>query len=595
MNALYLFSSAPWAERLGWTLLHFLWQGLLIAVLYMAVLRLMARSSSPNTRYLLACATLAIMLAAPLVTWSLIQPEAPRSNASESIHGAAANAPTIAIATTSVPIPVRPAASRLEPAQFLPWVVVAWLAGALVFSMRLAGGWLVAARMRSTLVRFAPAEWQEVLSQLGARIGLSRPVRLLVSALVQVPTVVGWLRPVVLMPVGALSGLPVDYLEALLLHELAHIRRCDYLVNIFQSVAEALLFYHPAVWWVSGQIRSERELCCDDAAVSVSGDSLTYASALVRLESCRPPSFSPAVAANGGSLAKRVARLLGQPQPAAPAQMGPSLLAAAVLLAVAWVSIAPSLAQSRQTQPQAPAAGPEFEVASVKQLDQTLNPNKPGGMDLSFVGTSGKAFKISGSRVTITASLHSLISAAYGVKSYQISGTPSWADSLIYQVIAKAPGDGEPTQEKARPMLQSLLADRFQLRLHHETKDLPVYHMTIGKKSSAFKPAAPDETFHWELEPGPGGTMRSKATKESMGDFVQLVGVSADRPVIDKTGLTGDIDYEINYGTQDVRNIDDMNRAIIDAIKDQLGLKLEPAKDSIDTLVVDQAQKPSEN
>jgi len=105
-------------------------------------------------------------------------------------------------------------------------------------------------------------------------------VRLLISALVQVPTVIGWLRPVVLVPVGALSGLPAEYLEALLLHELAHVRRHDYLVNILQSVAEALLFYHPAVWWVSGHIRAERELCCDDVAVAVSGDALTYARAL---------------------------------------------------------------------------------------------------------------------------------------------------------------------------------------------------------------------------------------------------------------------------------------------------------------------------
>jgi beta-lactamase regulating signal transducer with metallopeptidase domain len=86
-------------------------------------------------------------------------------------------------------------------------------------------------------------------------------VQLLVSPLVEVPTVVGWLRPVILAPVGALTGLSPDHVEALLAHELAHIRRCDYLVNMLQSVAEALLFYHPAVWWISGEIRAERELC----------------------------------------------------------------------------------------------------------------------------------------------------------------------------------------------------------------------------------------------------------------------------------------------------------------------------------------------
>ena len=163
-----------------------------------------------------------------------------------------------------------------------------WLAGAMAFWVRLMGGWVVAARMRSTLVRPAPPEWRQALGELGARIGLSRPVRLLVSALVEVPAVVGWLRPVVLVPVGALAGLPAEQMEALLIHELAHIRRHDYLVNILQSVAEALLFYHPAVWWVSGHIRAERELCCDDVAASGRGDVLTYARALAELESYRP-------------------------------------------------------------------------------------------------------------------------------------------------------------------------------------------------------------------------------------------------------------------------------------------------------------------
>src|SRR5580658_325065 len=110
-------------------------------------------------------------------------------------------------------------------------------------------------------------------------------------------------------------------------------------------------------------------------------------------------------------------------------------------------------------------------------------------------------------------------------------------------------------------MLQALLADRFQLKLHRETKELPVYHLIQAKKTAKFTPAGPDETFSWNLTPGEGGTLRSKATKESIGDFVQLTGVSADRPVIDKTGLTGYIDYDILISQQEVRNQDDVNRA----------------------------------
>lgn len=231
-------------------------------------------------------------------------------------------------------------------------------------------------------------------------------------------------------------------------------------------------------------------------------------------------------------------------------------------------------------------------MASVKQLDQTVEQGRP---DLSFVGASGELIKIAGNRVTITGTLHTLIAAAYDVKPYQVSGAPSWVDSLIYAVIAKGPGDSIPTLEQVRPMLQSLLADRFQLKFRHETKELPVYHLTQVKKTPAFHPAAADEEFHWDLTPGPPGMFRSKATKESIGDFVQLCAVSADRPIIDKTGITGDIDYEILVSQDGVRTVDDQNRAILDAIKEQLGMKLESAKDSIPLLVVDRVQKPTDN
>jgi uncharacterized protein (TIGR03435 family) len=234
----------------------------------------------------------------------------------------------------------------------------------------------------------------------------------------------------------------------------------------------------------------------------------------------------------------------------------------------------------------------EFEVASVKQLEQSL---APGQLDLSFVGTSGKRIKITGNRITLRGTLRTLIAEAYGVKEYQVSATPPWAGTLLFEIMAKTPGDDVPTQEQVRPMLQSVLADRFQLELRHETKELPVYHLTLGKKNIRLQPAGPDEKFDWRLSQEPGGTLRSKATKESMGDFVQLAGVSADRPVIDRTGITGDIDYDILISQQDARNQDDVNHAIIDAVTEQLGLKLEPAKDLIEVLVVERVERPSAN
>jgi uncharacterized protein (TIGR03435 family) len=246
---------------------------------------------------------------------------------------------------------------------------------------------------------------------------------------------------------------------------------------------------------------------------------------------------------------------------------------------------------------------PEFEVASVKQLAESVRPGSP---DLAFVGTSGKPFRIEGHRVSVKGTLHALIADAYGVKEYQLVAAPGWADALKYEIVATTSGDTVPTQDQVRPMLQALLADRFQMKVHADTKEMPVYYLRQVKKSNLLKAAGPDETFSWKLSLTPDRLLRSKATRESIGDFVQLVGVSADRPVVDKTGITGDIDYDIlisppggGGGGDDVgrpkTSPEDVNRAIIYAVIDQLGLKLEPAKDSIAVLVVDKVDKPSAN
>jgi beta-lactamase regulating signal transducer with metallopeptidase domain len=246
------FLSQLWVQRLGWTLVHFLWQGAAIALLYAALRRALGRSLSAQGRYALACLALGTMAAAPPLTFLLI-PMAGASAAPGWANGAA------------------PGLQRLFPA-----IVAAWLLGVAAFSVRLAAGWRFTLRLRATS-HPAPPEWQQLVQRTAARVGATRPVRMLVSSLAEVPMVVGWLRPAILVPLGSLTGLPLEHMTALLAHELAHIRRQDYLASILQSVAGALLFYHPAVWWVSQQIRMERELCCDDLAAEASGDVVTYA------------------------------------------------------------------------------------------------------------------------------------------------------------------------------------------------------------------------------------------------------------------------------------------------------------------------------
>jgi TonB family protein len=202
----------------------------------------------------------------------------------------------------------------------MPLLLAAWCAGVFCFLARLSFGLFAAHRLRAGGTAVA-ADLQRFFDDLCERTGITRAVRLLNSAHVEVPTVVGWLRPAVLLPASCLTGLAPGQIEAILCHELAHIRRHDYLVSVLQSVVETLLFYHPAVWWVSKQIRRERECCCDEFAVSAGGDVLAYVRALSFLEEHRAVLPQLALGANGGVLKMRIQRLLGRPESSATSQI----------------------------------------------------------------------------------------------------------------------------------------------------------------------------------------------------------------------------------------------------------------------------------
>jgi uncharacterized protein (TIGR03435 family) len=588
-----LLASQPWVERLGWTLLHFLWQGTLVAALY-AVAR---RSARPNTRYILACAALTAMLAAPLIAWSLMRP-ADSAATPASMH-LTDRVPLATAATAVAPMSLPEKVSSVQSAQFLPWVVAVWLAGAVALWIRLIGAWIAAARIRSTLVRPAPPEWQQTLNRLKARVGVSRPVRLLISALVQTPAVIGWLRPVVLVPIGALTGLPSEQIEALLIHELAHIRRHDYLVNILQSVAEALLFYHPAVWWVSGHIRTEREMCCDDVAVSLTGDAFTYASALAEIESSRPAHLHSAMAANGGSLAERIRRLLGQSRPVSRTLPGPEVVVSAILLAVAAYG---AFAQS--------ADPPQFAVASVKRGEVWIADSVP----MAVRPQPG------GRLTTLNSPLAFLMQRAYGVQAYQIAGGPPWIKTDGYNIEAKPAANTD--QKQMWLMLQALLAERFKLEVHRETRELPVYDLTATKGGPRLpKPAGGPCTEVFTGPPpkpgeprpappcGPGiqasGTgLSMRGLNLSTAKFAEFLGALIGREVIDKTGFTGKFDLRLDFALDDsIAGLPfhkgpgdaEAGPSIFTAIQEQLGLKLESAKGPVEVLVIDRADRPTEN
>ncbi|HKX64073.1 MAG TPA: M56 family metallopeptidase [Rhizomicrobium sp.] len=269
---------------LGWTLIHFLWQGLFLAALLHTIL---PACRSAIARHNCALAILGLMALAPVATFLSIHDFAK--------SGGLAGNPAAGPASITAP--------------WMDWLVVLWLGGIAALSLRALIGWYLVQSLKRLDTMAVPADLLQRCHDLQRRLAVAWPVRFLLSRRIDVPMVIGWLRPVVLIPVSAISGLAPQQLDALILHELAHIRRLDTITNLLLVAVETILFYHPAVWWVSRQVRIEREHCCDDFAVSACGDAGVYVEAMTALESWKGTSRL-ALAANGGKLKQRVARLL---------------------------------------------------------------------------------------------------------------------------------------------------------------------------------------------------------------------------------------------------------------------------------------------
>jgi beta-lactamase regulating signal transducer with metallopeptidase domain len=288
-------------QRVGWSLLHFLWQGTAVAAALGVVLPILHRRRA-QARYIAACAALAVMMILPVVTGTLVSIEKKQADlgmaSGTSIAQAAAPAMVNRQVVASSSRQTVPEAvgigtpggvsakagimwrERVE--AFLPWAVVVWMVGMLGLSAWHLGGWMMLRRMRR-MGRPVEGRVREIFQRLATRMHVRQAVRLLESAMVNTPVVIGWLRPAVLLPVSVMTGLSAGQIEAILSHELAHVKRWDCLMRMVQAAAETVLFFHPAVWWVSGRVRQASEECCDEMAVEICGDREGYARALAQV------------------------------------------------------------------------------------------------------------------------------------------------------------------------------------------------------------------------------------------------------------------------------------------------------------------------
>ena len=464
--------------------------------------------------------------------------------------------------------------------------------------------------------------WRKVRAALrvASPLNLNLPIPVMSSSVRLEPGVFGVCRPVLLLPKGITERLAPDQLEAVLAHELCHVRRRDNLTAAIHMVVETIFWFHPLVWWIRARLVEERERACDDDVLNLVSDARVYAEGILNV--CKFYLESPLICVSGvtgSNLKRRIEEIMAH-RIARNMDVGRKLLlAAAGVIAVAapviigMTNAFPLRAQSKQA----------FEVVSVK-------PYKGDGRDLR-----APEF-LPGGRFTSKAPLLMVIASAYNipvqVAAARVTGAPSWMNFTrnsvdgIYDIEATAPKDAIPDglspdarSDRYRLMLQALLADRFKLAIRRETKEMPVYALVVGKGGPKLQKADIEEK---DCPANPGGSgdgtivchrfnggrgrgLHARAV--TMSDLASWVQSWTDRPLIDKTGIKGIYHIETEPwqpmelassspapGTKQ-DGVDLRDLPTIFTVFERLGLKMESQKGNVDIYVIDHIEKPSEN
>jgi D-alanyl-D-alanine endopeptidase (penicillin-binding protein 7) len=378
--------SPAFVASLGWTLLHFVWQGALVGCAT-AMLLVALRNARPESRYAVACVALLACVAWPATDLVMLLRDGPDTAAARLLPLAQVPAEILHDATGVF--------AWLQ--RHLDWIVVTWAVCAAALGLRMALGLLWIGRGMRTSAdapageRDAQRVWQVRLTQLAARCGIDRHVRLRIVDSLASPITAGCWRPVVLVPAALVTGMAPNLLEALLAHELGHVRRHDYLVNLVQNVIEALLFYHPAVWWISHRIRLEREQIADDFAAHRLGEPRRLARALSELERLQFSRHHLAQAATGGDLVARIRRLVRSDPQALDWRAGLPVLG----LVLACATSAHALA-SRDAPPAAvPAVATDLTRRAMMDFSSCRKPQYPhADIAAGHEGTVTLAFRV---------------------------------------------------------------------------------------------------------------------------------------------------------------------------------------------------------
>jgi uncharacterized protein (TIGR03435 family) len=582
----------------------------------------LARRSRAAARHVLLVAAFAVLLALPAASFVI-----PSRGVTLPAQTAALSAPVSAIApvmTSPSPAVVDAHKSvdtfRIEStgvtASAILWAI--WGAGMLLWVLPvLAGTWHLRSLRRSSSVC---ARGEALLHRLSAEAGIRRAVAVRVHESIPGPMTYGILRPVVMLPLDATAWSEEELCRAMI-HELEHVRRGDWLSQYMARIVRALYWFHPLVWIAWRRLSLEAERACDDAVLRRS-EATAYANQLVLLAERLASTATPPLLAMAAcrDLSTRVRAVLDGAQ--VRGRAGALPVATAIVAAALFIAAVAPLRAVRQVQ--APSDGAQqpplaFETASVK-------PNKSGEEQRYIrIDPSGSGLTV------VNMQLRELITFAYQIQRFQLEGGPDWIASDRFDILAKSEREVPSTgaffggQEPLRMMLRTLLADRFKLVMHKETKELPIFELVLarqdGKLGPQLRPAAVDCAAQAAAArggtpppassgpPGPGSCFMNINPVSVRGGGVTLAMLAnllvgpAQRLVIDRTGLTGNWDLEVKYTPDQsqvppgvsVPNLDPNGASLFTAIEEQLGLKLRAARGPVEVLVIDSVQQPTPN
>ena len=500
-----------------------------------------------------------------------------------------------------------PAASATSTslAHLLPWIVALWLGGFLLVLIRWAIRWRrIAAAMSAASLSFEGRELVALrrIERIG---GIRKPIPLLLSPSLLEPGIFGIARPALIWPLGISRRLEDAHLEAILAHEVWHVRRRDNLAAVLHMLVEAVFWFHPLVWWLGARLVEERERACDEQVVAWGSDPQVYAESILKVcEFCLGSPLACVSGVTGADLKKRMVRIMSHRMLhnldfARKALLtAAAILAIAIPLAVGVFNPMPGQAQSQDASASLPA--PAFSSVSVKPA--------PASADAK---NTKRMFSLNdGSFVAQGITLQMLIQMAYQVQDAQISGGLDLLSKNKFDVDAKfdpayvAAMHQQPDHKdfQAQAALKSLLASQFKLAAHFETRKLEAYDLVVDESGAKLQ-ASGDEPRMMHF--GRGELTSSGAPLELL---TERLSARLGRPVVDKTGLKGNYAFNLHWTPDSSEDEHDRQAglpvppeppaeangpSLMTALQEQLGLKLEPKTEPVQVLVIDHAELPS--